>query len=57
VRIEARELAIAALLLAALAISTRVPAADSVKPRLYVTNSLGDNITVIDLHTLKATAE
>jgi YVTN family beta-propeller protein len=45
------------LLLAALAIGSNVPAADRVKPVLYVTNSLGDDITVIDLHTLKATAD
>ena len=50
-------LAIAGTLLAALAIGASMPAANSTKPVLYVTNSLGDDITVIDLHTLKATAD
>jgi YVTN family beta-propeller protein len=57
-RIGNRELAMAALvLLGAMAASHSVPAANDVKPILYVTNSLGDNITVIDLHSLKATAD
>src|SRR5471030_448597 len=56
-RIGLRGMVVAVALLAALAIATRLPAASSTKPVLYVTNSLGDNITVIDLHTLKATAD
>jgi YVTN family beta-propeller protein len=56
-RMGARELAVAVLLLGALGVATNMPAADGVKPVLYVTNSLGDDITVIDLHTLKATAD
>jgi YVTN family beta-propeller protein len=48
---------IAAALLATLGIAARMPAASGTKPVLYVTNSLGDDITVIDLHTLKATAD
>ena len=56
-RAGTRELAVAVLLLAALAIGTSILAATGVKPVLYVTNSLGDDITVIDLHTLKATAD
>jgi YVTN family beta-propeller protein len=43
--------------LVALAVGRSVPAANGVKPILYVTNSLGDDITVIDLHTLKATGD
>jgi YVTN family beta-propeller protein len=57
-RVGNRGLAIASLLLlAALVAGRSIPAANGVKPVLYVTNSLGDDITVIDLHTLKSTAD
>jgi YVTN family beta-propeller protein len=48
---------VAALLFTVLAVGTIVIAKSSVKPRLYVTNSLGDDISVIDLQTLKVIAD
>lgn len=56
-RIEIRELLAVTLLLGVLAVSSRILASNSVNPRLYVTNSLGDDISVIDLQTLKVIAD